>query len=135
VLRTSSSQEEGGDREFAVKTTRLIGDDSGQVRALEAVRVERVDGALREVPGSTFEIPCDLVLLAMGFTGVEDSPLLSQFRLTLSPRSTLPPQAGERVFAAGDAVRGASLVVWAIAEGRRVADLVHRSLQGAQAAQ
>ncbi len=135
VLRTSSSQEEGGDREFAVKTTRLLGDDSGQVRALEAVRVELVDGVLRDVSGSTFEIPCDLVLLAMGFTGVEDSPLLSQFRLALTPRGTLPPQIGERVFAAGDAVRGASLVVWAIAEGRRVADLVHRSLQSAQAAQ
>jgi glutamate synthase (NADPH/NADH) small chain len=135
IFRTSSSQEEGGIRDFAVKTTRLLGDEHGHVRALEAVRVELVDGALRDLPGSTFEIPCDLVLLAMGFTGVEDAPLLQQFRLSLSPRGTLPSQAGERVFAAGDAVRGASLVVWAIAEGRKVADLVHRTLQQAQAAQ
>ncbi|MCS6899272.1 MAG: glutamate synthase subunit beta [Myxococcales bacterium] len=135
VLRTSSSQEEGGERDFAVKTTGLLGDERGHVRALEAARVELVDGVLREIPGSAFEIPCDLVLLAMGFIGVEESPLLQQFGLTLSPRGTLPAQASERVLAAGDAVRGASLVVWAIAEGRRVADLVHRTLQSAQAAQ
>ncbi|MCU0656418.1 MAG: glutamate synthase subunit beta [Polyangiaceae bacterium] len=134
VLRTSSSQEEGGERDFSVKTLRLLGDEQGRVRALEAVRVQLVDGALHEIPGSTFEIPCDLVLLAMGFTGVEDSPLLQQFRLALSPRGTLPAQASERVFAAGDAVRGASLVVWAIAEGRATAERVHLALQKAHAA-
>lgn len=135
IFRTSSSQEEGGNRDFAVKTTRILSDEQGRVRALEAVRIELIDGAMKEIPGSTFETPCELVLLAMGFTGVEESPLLQQFQLALSSRNTLPVQAGERVFAAGDAVRGASLVVWAIAEGRKAAERVHLTLQQANAAQ
>ena len=128
IMRTSSSQEEGGDRDFAVQTRALLGDDQGNVRALEAVRIELVDGNLREIPGSTFELPCDLVLLAMGYTGVEDLPLFEQLGFAPGPRGTLAPELSGRVFAAGDAVRGASLVVWAIAEGRRIAERVDQAL-------
>jgi glutamate synthase (NADPH/NADH) small chain len=130
VFRTSSSQEEGGNRDFSVRTTRLLGDESGQVTGLEAVRLERVGGELREVEGSTFVIPCDLVLLAMGYVGAVASPLFDQLGVQPGPRGTLEPQAGvPGVFAAGDAVRGASLVVWAIAEGRRIAERVDEHLQ------
>ena len=116
VLRTSSSHEEGGAREFGVKTTRVLGE--GQVRAIE---VEDASGQKRE-------LPCDLLLLAMGFTGVEPMPIVSQLGLALGPRGTLVTTDGATsvpgVFAAGDATRGASLVVWAIAEGRQVAERV-----------
>ncbi|MCC6645934.1 MAG: glutamate synthase subunit beta [Polyangiaceae bacterium] len=133
VFRTSSSQEEGGVRDFAVQTKRLLGDDRGQVRALEAARVELRAGRLVEIEGSTFAIPCELVLLAMGFTGVEKKhPLLAQLGVALDARTNVAHSAFatgvEGVFVAGDAARGASLVVWAIAEGRRAADEIDRYL-------
>jgi glutamate synthase (NADPH/NADH) small chain len=124
IMRTSSSQEEGGNREFAVMTKRLVG-DGGRVRALVATRVVREDGALKEVPGSELEIPCDLVLLAMGFTGPEASPLVRELGVALDARGNVAVDGHQTsvpgVFAAGDASRGASLVVWAIAEGRAAA--------------
>ena len=135
VLRTSSSQEEGGRRDFAVHTRRVLTDEAGHVRALEVVRLERVEGELREIAGSEFELPCDLLLLAMGYTGVEPRPWLAELGLELGTRGTLQTHPASDVFAAGDAVRGASLVVWAIAEGRRVAQLVHESLSQNVAAQ
>ena len=133
VYRTSSSQEEGGARDFAVQTKRLLGDDRGQVRALEAVRVELRGGRLVEIEGSTFAIPCELVLLAMGFTGVEKKhPLLAQLGVELDPRSNVKhvefATDVDGVFVAGDAGRGASLVVWAIAEGRKAAVEIDRYL-------
>ncbi|MCB9594309.1 MAG: glutamate synthase subunit beta [Sandaracinaceae bacterium] len=106
ILRTSSSQEEGGERDFAVMTKRFLG-EGGKLTALEAVRVELVDGKLTEVPGSTMTIEADLCLLALGFVG-----------------STLKG-SGDGVFTCGDARRGQSLVVWAIAEGRDCAAQVH----------
>ncbi|HSN32193.1 MAG TPA: glutamate synthase subunit beta, partial [Ideonella sp.] len=124
VYRTSSSHEEGGERDFAVMTRRLVGRD-GRVAALEAVRVDLVDGKLVERSGSTFEIPADLVLLAMGFTGPVRQGLLEQLGVALDARGNVAVTDGrtsvDGVFAAGDMARGQSLVVWAIAEGRRVA--------------
>ena len=115
VLRTSSSHEEGGTREYGVRTTRVLGE--GRVQAIE---VETTEGKR--------ELACDLLLLAMGFTGVEPTPIVSQLGLTLGPRGTVVTIDGATsvagVFAAGDATRGASLVVWAIAEGRQVAEQV-----------
>ncbi|MCA9603950.1 MAG: glutamate synthase, partial [Myxococcales bacterium] len=109
ILRTSSSQEEGGEREWAVMTKRFLG-ENGQLTGLEAVRVELADGKLREIEGSRFVIEADLCLLAMGFVG-----------------STLKAE-GEGIFTCGDARRGQSLVVWAIAEGRDCARDVHAFL-------
>ncbi|AKT43631.1 glutamate synthase subunit beta [Chondromyces crocatus] len=132
VLRTSSSHEEGGERDFAVLTKRLLGDDHGHVRALEAVRIRLEGGRIEEIPGSAFEIPCELVLLAMGFIGPERSPLLDTLGVALDPRGNVVSRDGATsvpgVFVAGDASRGASLVVWAIAEGRRAAEAVHAHL-------
>jgi glutamate synthase (NADPH/NADH) small chain len=126
VLRTSSSQEEGGRRDFGIMTQAVLGHE-GHVRALSVVRVESRSGRLEPVAGSEHEIPCDLLLLAMGFVGPETG-LLDQLGLKREARGNIPAQAGQTavpgVFAAGDAVRGASLVVWAIAEGRRAAEAV-----------
>jgi glutamate synthase (NADPH) small chain len=133
IMRTSSSQEEGGERAFGVLTKEVLGEE-GRVRALRVVDVRVDNGQIREVPNSSREVPCDLLLLAMGFTGVPASPLYEQLGLTLTDRNVLArtSEDGEttnpRVFVAGDAARGASLVVWAIAEGRRVAEAVHRRL-------
>ena len=132
VLRTSSSHEEaayrhGSDiRDFAVSTSALLADESGRVRALEAMRVSVGEGKISEVEGSRFEIPCDLVLLAMGFIGPERAGLVADLGLALDPRGNIVTDASgatnvDHVFSAGDASRGQSLVVWAIADGRRVA--------------
>ncbi len=133
VYRTSSSHEEGGERDFAVMTKRLVGQD-GRVTALEAVRVQMVDGKLAEIPGSSFEIPCDLVLLAMGFTGPVREGLVEQLGVALDARGNVAVRDGrtsvDGVFAAGDMARGQSLVVWAIAEGRKVARAVDAFLSG-----
>ncbi|MFO0662091.1 MAG: FAD-dependent oxidoreductase [Polyangiaceae bacterium] len=95
-------------------------------------RVELKHGKLREVPDSRHEIPCDLVLLAMGFTGVERIPLLQQLGVSPDDRGNIPSNAGVTqapgVFVAGDASRGASLVVWALREGRDVAAKVNAYL-------
>jgi glutamate synthase (NADPH/NADH) small chain len=133
MLRTSSSQEEGGERDFAVMTKRLVGDGRGHVTALEAIRVELDNGKLVEIPGSETIVPCDLVLLAMGFVGPERSPLLSDLGIELNERGNVKTNdfvtGVPGVFAAGDATRGASLVVWAIAEGRKAAEAVDAYLK------
>jgi glutamate synthase (NADPH/NADH) small chain len=131
ILRTSSSHEEGSSgllaRDWAVMTKRLVArEGTNRVAALEAVRVEMKGGKLTEVPGSTFEIPCDLVLLAMGFVGPEKKGIVEELGLALDPRGNVVTRADgstnvDGVFAAGDVSRGQSLVVWAIADGRRVA--------------
>jgi glutamate synthase (NADPH/NADH) small chain len=131
-LRTSSSHDEGAERDFAVMTTRFTG-ENGQVGKLHCVRV---DHAIKPVPGSDFEIDADLVLLAMGFVhpvhegmigslGLELDPRGNVRADTLSYRSSLP-----KVFAAGDMRRGQSLVVWAIREGRQCAHAVDKLLMG-----
>jgi glutamate synthase (NADPH/NADH) small chain len=129
VLRTSSSQEEGGARDWAVMTTSFAGDENGRVKALRAVRVEMRPGeAPAPVAGTEFEIPCELVLLAMGFVGSEREGLLEQLGVEIDARGNVKTVQGrtsvDGVFAAGDQARGQSLVVWAIAEGRSVAAAV-----------
>jgi len=131
ILRTSSSQEEGGSRDWGIMSTAFLDDGQGRLRAIRAVRVGPAPGFI-PVPGSEFEIPCDLALLAMGFTGSEPGGLLEQLGIELDARGNVPvrgfrtPVAG--VFAAGDQARGQSLVVHAINEGRKAAAAVHQYL-------
>ena len=135
IYRTSSSQEEGCEREFAILTKALLPDASGKrVAKLAAVRVELRGGKFEEIPGSETEIPADLVLLAMGFTGPEKKGLVEELGLALDARGNVVTDATgatsvPRIFAAGDSSRGQSLVVWAIADGRRVAAGVDAWLQ------
>ncbi len=138
-LRTSSSQEEGCERDFAVATKEFIGDGQGNIKALKAVRLNWENGKMNEVPGSEFEIPADLVFLAMGFTNPTPS-LLDAFGVVKDARGNARATTdGEgcyatnvpRVFAAGDVRRGQSLVVWAIREGRQCAREVDQFLMGA----
>ena len=132
-LRTSSSHEEGAERDFAVMTTRLSG-EGGEVRTLHCVRV---DGKINAIPGSEFDIPADLVLLAMGFVHPVHDGMIASLGLELDSRGnvkadTLGYQSSRRkVFAAGDMRRGQSLVVWAIREGRQCAHAVDAFLMGA----
>jgi glutamate synthase (NADPH/NADH) small chain len=142
ILRTYPVHEETGERKFAVAVERFIGDESGQVRAIELreVRVHRdPETGRREVVPMSDQVevlPADLVLLAIGFEGVEEMPLLDGLGLNLTPRGTLSCGSDWQtttpgVFVCGDAHRGASLVVWAIAEGRSVAHAVDAFLTGA----
>ena len=143
-LRTSSSHEEGCDRDWSVATKEFIG-RNGKVEKLKAVRVEWKDGRMQEVAHSEFEMKADLVLLAMGFLGPEQKGLLEQFgalgvlkdqrsnvRAGVDDAgSVLAYQTGNpKVFAAGDMRRGQSLVVWAIREGRQCARSVDAYLMG-----
>jgi glutamate synthase (NADPH/NADH) small chain len=134
MYRTSSSHEEGVERDFAVSTTEFIG-ENGQVRALRCVRLEPKQGRLEPIPGSDFELPADLVLLAMGFVHPERGGIVQQLGLELTERGNIKVNRNMMtgvpgVFAAGDAQRGQSLVVWAIADGRRAAREVDRYLMG-----
>jgi glutamate synthase (NADPH/NADH) small chain len=136
-LRTSSSHEEGVDRDWAVATKEFLGED-GKVKSLKAVRLEWRDGRMKEVPGSEFLLPAELVLLAMGFVSPVES-LLEEFGVERDARgnaraATEGPgsyaTSAAKVFAAGDARRGQSLVVWAIREGRQCARAVDEFLTG-----
>jgi glutamate synthase (NADPH/NADH) small chain len=135
-LRTSSSQEEGCERDFAVATKRAIGKD-GRITALECVRLEWEGGRMREVEGSAFEIKADLVLLAMGFTGPRQAGLVEQGGVELDARGNVAANvldyrtSAPNIFACGDMRRGQSLVVWAIREGRQCARAVDEYLMGA----
>ncbi len=128
VFRTSSSQEEGGERQFAFRTTRLEG-DAGKLVALHGVKVDIVDGKLVDVPGSEIRLPCDALILALGFVGPDATPLVEQLGVALDARKNVVVDKQfatnvKGVFCAGDAHRGASLIVWAIAEGRDTARAV-----------
>lgn len=133
-LRTSSSHEEGCEREFAVLTKRVVGEND--VSGLECVRVEWVDGKMQEVPGSEFVLKADLILLAMGFVGPRKQGLLEQAGVELDPRGNVKGNVADyktsvdNVFACGDMRRGQSLVVWAIREGRQCARAVDEALMG-----
>ena len=138
-LRTSSSQEEGCERDWSVLTKRARG--SGAVEALECARIEWVKGAdgrmeMREIPGSGFELKADLVLLAMGFLGPAKPGMVEQSGVELDPRGNVRANTNDyrtsvsKVFAAGDMRRGQSLVVWAIREGRQCARAVDEFLMG-----
>ncbi|MCP2257040.1 glutamate synthase (NADPH/NADH) small chain [Streptoalloteichus tenebrarius] len=140
VLRSYPAHDEGGERKFAVAVERFVGDDAGHVRAvhLRKVRVEKdAEGRRQVIPVSdeVEELPCDLALLAIGFEGVEPMALLDGLDIQLSRRGTISCGADWQttapgVFVCGDAHRGASLVVWAIAEGRSVAHAVDSFLTG-----
>ncbi len=139
VMRVSSAHEEGGERLYSVNTERFVGHeegpDQGRVRALVLHEVERVDGRFQKVEGSERELPAQLVLLAMGFTGAQREGLVETLGLEMDARgnvvrdgefmSTVPG-----VFVAGDVGRGQSLIVWAIAEGRAAAGAVDTWLTG-----
>jgi len=140
-LRTSSSHEEGCDRDFAVQTKRFLGKD-GKVTAIECVRMEWVaddDGRMqmREVEGSEFELKADLVLFAMGFVGPRKAGLVEQAGVDLDPRGNVKANvvdyrtSAPNIFSCGDMRRGQSLVVWAIREGRQCARAVDEYLMGA----
>jgi glutamate synthase (NADPH/NADH) small chain len=139
-MRTSSSHEEGVERDFAVLTKRAVGQD-GRITALECARIDWVKGddgrlAMREVEGSRFELKADLVLLAMGFLGPRKPGMIEQAGLALDPRGNVLANVKDykasvpRLFAAGDMRRGQSLVVWAIREGRQCARSIDESLMG-----
>ncbi|HEY0486535.1 MAG TPA: glutamate synthase subunit beta [Mycobacteriales bacterium] len=140
ILHEYAAHEEGGERLFAVSVERFLGDAAGRVRALglRRVRVEKDRSGRRTViPESeeVTELRCDLALLAIGFAGVEPSPLLAGLGLAPDERGVVPTgprweTAVPGVFACGDAARGASLVVWAIAEGRACAAAVDAALSG-----
>jgi glutamate synthase (NADPH/NADH) small chain len=135
VFRVSSAHEEGGERVFSVNTERFVGDDQGNVRALVAHEVELKDGRFQKVEGTDFELPCELVLLAMGFVGPEREGLLDGLGVELDQRGNVARDASFQtsvpgVFACGDMGRGQSLIVWAIAEGRACAAGVDRMLAG-----
>ncbi|HEX6337988.1 MAG TPA: glutamate synthase subunit beta [Jiangellaceae bacterium] len=137
MLRTSSAHEEGGERVFSVSTQEFLSDEDGAVRALRLVEARRgADGRFEPVPGTERELPAQLVLLAMGFVGAERSALVDQLEVELDARGNIARDGSYQtsvpgVFAAGDAGRGQSLIVWAIAEGRACAAAVDRYLTGA----
>jgi glutamate synthase (NADPH/NADH) small chain len=139
-MRTSSSQQEGVERDFAVATRRALGQD-GRVTALDCARLEWVAGddgrmQMREIEGSAFELKADLVLLAMGFVGPRKSGLVEQSAVELDARGNVKANVQDyrtsdaRIFACGDARRGQSLVVWAIREGRQCARAIDAHLMG-----
>jgi len=134
-LRTSSSHEEGVDRDWAILTKRVVGEND--VAGLECVRVEWIDGKMQEVPGSEFTLKADLILLAMGFVGPRKQGLLDQAGVALDARGNVAANVVDyttsdpQIFACGDMRRGQSLVVWAIREGRQAARAVDLALMGA----
>jgi glutamate synthase (NADPH/NADH) small chain len=138
MMRTASAHEEGGERVYSVNTECFLGDDSGRVRALRAHEVKMVDGRFEKVEGTDFELPCDLVLLALGFVGPEKHALFDQLGVALTERGNVARSSSWEtnvpgVFVAGDMGRGQSLIVWAIAEGRSAAAAVDRHLMGTTA--
>ncbi|MCZ7418057.1 MULTISPECIES: glutamate synthase subunit beta [unclassified Micromonospora] len=139
VLREYPAHEEGGERVFAVAVQEFVDDGTGAVRAVRIaeVSVEKRDGRriVTVVPGTERELPADLVLLAIGFEGTEEQPLLAQLGVARNARGAVDSRAdwqteADGVFVAGDMHRGASLIVWAIAEGRAAAAAIHTYLDG-----
>ncbi|CAN5832342.1 glutamate synthase subunit beta [soil metagenome] len=139
VYRVSSAHEEGGERVYSVSTKQFKGDGRNHVKALELVQVEieQVNGrpSFKEIAGSGFELPCDLVLLAMGFTGPEKPGMLEQLGVQLAEQGNVWRDknwmtSAPGVFTAGDMQRGQSLIVWAIAEGRSAARGIDSFLMG-----
>ncbi|TCI99801.1 glutamate synthase subunit beta [Aeromicrobium sp. IC_218] len=138
LFRIASAHEEGGERVYSVSTQEFLGDDEGQVRALRIVEVAFVDGKLTEKAGTEREIPAQLVLFAMGFTGPETGGLVEQLGCELDERGNVKRDkqymsSVDGVFVAGDCGRGQSLIVWAIAEGRSAAAGVDAYLTGSTA--
>ncbi|MFI5266424.1 MAG: glutamate synthase subunit beta [Chloroflexota bacterium] len=140
ILRSSTSHEEGGIRDWSINTKSLSGDGHGNLKKLHGVRLDWVPGddgrlQMKEIAGSEFELDCDLVLLALGFLGPEKPGMLSDLGLELDPRGNVKVDESYMssvpgVFSAGDMRRGQSLVVWAIWEGREAARGVDKYLMG-----
>ncbi len=135
VYRVSSAHEESGERLYSISTEEFIGDGQGNLKALKIVETRLVDGKFERVPGTEKELPADLVFLAMGFTGVEKNELVTGFNLALDQRGNIARNQNyetsvEDVYVCGDAGRGQSLIVWAIAEGRSAAAAVDKALMG-----
>ena len=135
VYRVSSAHEEAGERIYSVSTQEFLKDSSGNLRAIKIIETELVDGKFRPVSGSEKEIPADLVFLALGFTGPEKSELLDQLEVKLDEKGNIIRDhqyatTSEGVFVCGDAGRGQSLIVWAIAEGRSAAAAIDKYLTG-----
>ncbi len=135
-LRTSSSHEEGVERDWAVLTKEVVG-ENGRVTGLKCTRVEWQGGKMREVEGSEFVLPADLILLAMGFVGSKQGGMLDQAGVAMTERGNVVADtqdyrtSEDMIFACGDMRRGQSLVVWAIREGRQAARAVDEALMGA----
>jgi glutamate synthase (NADPH/NADH) small chain len=135
IYRVSSAHEEGGERVYAVSTQEFVGDGAGRVTGLRLVEVELADGKFAPVAGTERELPCELVLLAMGFTGADRPGLLTDLGVEFDARGNVARDGQYAtsvpgVFVAGDMGRGQSLIVWAIAEGRSAAAAVDTYLEG-----
>jgi glutamate synthase (NADPH/NADH) small chain len=135
-LRTSTSHEEGVNRDWAVLTKEVMG-ENGTVTGLKCTRIEWQDGRMQEIAGSEFVLPADLILLAMGFLGPKKTGMLDQAGVALTDRGNVAADtisyrtSDPAIFACGDMRRGQSLVVWAIREGRQAARAVDEALMGA----
>jgi glutamate synthase (NADPH/NADH) small chain len=135
IYRVSSAHEELDNRLFAVSTEEFLGDGNGNLRALKIVETKFENGKFEPVPGTEKELPADFVYLAMGFTGPEKTALFEQLEVELDERGNIKrgldyQSTQEGIFVAGDAGRGQSLIVWAIAEGRSAAAEVDKYLTG-----
>ena len=135
TYRVSSAHEESGERLYSISTEEFIGDSDGQLTALKIVETKYVDGKFEKIPGTSKNLPADMVLLAMGFTGPEKNELVNALELKLDPRGNIARDNSYRtnvdsVYICGDAGRGQSLIVWAIAEGRSAASAVDADLMG-----
>lgn len=135
IYRVSSAHEELDNRIFSVNTQEFVGDGNGNLKALRIVEVKFENGKFEAVAGTEKDLPADFVFMAMGFTGPEKSALISQLAVELDERGNIKRDSNfqtseEGIFVAGDAGRGQSLIVWAIAEGRSAAAAVDRYLTG-----
>jgi glutamate synthase (NADPH/NADH) small chain len=135
VYRVSSAHEESGERIYSVSTQEFLKDSSGNLTALKIVETKFVNGKFEVIPGSEKEIKAEMVLLALGFTGPEKNELLDQLEVKLDDKGIIIRDdrystQSEGVFVCGDAGRGQSLIVWAIAEGRSAAAAIDEYLTG-----
>jgi glutamate synthase (NADPH/NADH) small chain len=135
TYRVSSAHEESGERLYSISTEAFIGNGAGQLTDLKIVETKYVDGKFEKVPGTSRDLPADMVLLAMGFTGPEKNELVKALELKLDSRGNIARDNSYRtnvdsVYICGDAGRGQSLIVWAIAEGRSAASAVDADLMG-----
>lgn len=135
LFEVQSAHEEGGERTYLASTVEFVGNERGELTGLVVAETEFVDGTRRPQTGSEKTLPADVVLLALGYTGVESSVLVDQLHIDLSSRGTVARNSAydtniPGVFVAGDAGRGASLIVWAIAEGRAAAARADEYLRG-----
>jgi glutamate synthase (NADPH/NADH) small chain len=135
LFEVQSAHEEGGERTYLASTVEFVGNERGELTGLVVAETEFADGGRRPMVGTEKTLPVDVVLLALGFTGIESDVVVEQLQIELSERGTVARNSTydtnvPGVFVAGDAGRGASLIVWAIAEGRAVAARTDEYLRG-----